>query len=338
MACRMLRSVAEVLVASCDVVQFVQAAILRGTRTRVSATHLGHQRGQPGCGRVARWLAIIAVLCNPIVGRAELKIVGVTSAVTFEAGLPNWGGIASIFLTGAEVRGIVLAESAPLPLNLAGASVMIGGVYAPIYGVAAGDGYQQINVQVPYEARFDALMPNGIYGGEVVVEQNGQRDSARAYRRSWLESEFFPLPGTFYGILQHGGSYALITRDSPARPGETVIIYMAGLPQTDPAVPTGSPAPFKPLAVLRDREVTYANDYYWLTVGDQKVKPLFIGQTPGAVGLYQVNFVVPDSLPDGDSDIVFYSAHCWRWHGTPCYPGTIDTSYHSNGVFVPVRR
>ena len=56
------------------------------------------------------------------------------------------GGIGTLF--GAELAPFAeAATSAPLPLTLAGVSVTVGGIAAPLYYVSPG----QINYQVPFE-------------------------------------------------------------------------------------------------------------------------------------------------------------------------------------------
>jgi len=93
-----------------------------------------------------------------------------------------------------------------------------------------------------------------------------------------------------------------VTAGSPARGGEEVVAYAVGLGLTTPAVPTGQPAAtatpayetfvldfnFRPNALAtRPMQPTLL----WLPPG--VYFPLYSGLTPGFVGLYQINFVVP---------------------------------------------
>ncbi len=103
------------------------------------------------------------------------------------------------------MQGIILAETSPLPFELAGVKVRVGGAPAPIFGIAEGPGYQQINIQIPQEAQFGSPGPLGTYPDvSVEVEQGG-----RMFRFSMLSlftspGEFFLWPpGTNFGIFQH---------------------------------------------------------------------------------------------------------------------------------------
>ncbi len=91
-------------------------------------------------------------------------------------------------------------------------------------------------------------------------------------------------------IAQHATDFSLVLPASPAKPGETLIIYLAGLGAAANQPASGSPAPAPPT----DPKIPAT-----LTLNGSVVQPSFIGLTPGTVGLYQINFVVPDGTPDG---------------------------------------
>jgi uncharacterized protein (TIGR03437 family) len=82
----------------------------------------------------------------------------------------------------------------------------------------------------------------------------------------------------------------------PARPGDRITTYGVGFGETNPATPPGT-------------IVSSLNSIPGLTVriGNADLPPSSInyaGLTPGFVGLYQFNLVVPD-LPDGDYPVEF---------------------------------
>jgi hypothetical protein len=109
----------------------------------------------------------------------------------------------------------------------------------------------------------------------------------------------------------------LVTASSPAKPGETVVIYAFGLGQTTPAVKTGEPTP-TPAPVLGPsmrffiRTVGLVFDYCVNAgplrpyVNPTTMRPIglatpeFVGLTPGQVGLYQINVKLPDTFPPVD--------------------------------------
>lgn len=279
--------------------------------------------------------------------RAEIRNVVVTSGASFEPGLPPRGSIAAVFCTGLEdIDGVVSAATQPLPTELAGVRVRVGGAAAPLFAVASVGAYQQINFQVPWEAVFNDLEQNA----EVVVEQKGNQATVQpllrlATRRQWIgqgtPGDFFRLPGTNYGVFQHAADYALVTPENPASAGETIIAYLSGMPGTTPGVPTGQPAPFQPLAIVpRGAFPQGTFDDYWLLIAKPPVDAnpvpqksaeiLFIGLSPGSVGVYQINFVLPKPLDPGLKTVTLERTFCIL-----CPSFTVDS--RSSPVLIPVR-
>jgi uncharacterized protein (TIGR03437 family) len=91
---------------------------------------------------------------------------------------------------------------------------------------------------------------------------------------------------------------SLVSASSPARPGEEIIAYAVGLGQTTPPSITGR------LVTASARTATeFVLDFNYRpnalaakppAVGTPGVShPTYSGTTPGSVGLYQVNFIVP---------------------------------------------
>lgn len=177
----------------------------------------------------------------------------------------------------------VSAPSLPLPAALSGTSVLIGGVAVPLYFVSP----TQVNAQIPFE-----LVPGRQY--QVAVNVNGAvstPDTIQAIATS-------PGLAVFNGILiaQHADA-SLVTKASPANPGEILVAYAVGLGATDNAVITGAASPLNPLARAQITPV--------MTLGGKPVLILYSGLTPGLAGLYQVNFQVPADAANGDLAVVF---------------------------------
>jgi len=80
---------------------------------------------------------------------------------------------------------------------------------------------------------------------------------------------------------------------NPARPGDVIVIYCAGLGEVSPPVPAGAAAPATPLSLVTAKVS--------LVIGGREARVLFAGLAPGYAGLYQVNAIVPEDAPPGDA-------------------------------------
>jgi uncharacterized protein (TIGR03437 family) len=287
-------------------------------------------------------LLLACGICSAV--NAQIGNVVVTSGASFESGLPSKGSIASVFCTGlVGVQGVVQATTLPLPTQLAGVRVRVGGALAPLFAVAALAGYQQINIQVPQEAAF------GDQDAEVAVEQDAQRAVVRVPLRLSSPGDFFRWPGTNFGIFQHGADYSLVTPENPARPGEAIIAYLTGLRGTTPTVPTGQASPFDPLAVVPQTFLGtgpgFYEDYCYLRMGGDLAAtasdayPFFLGLTPGSVGVYQLNVFIPKTEAGANKQIMLVRHLCFPAppFGSCSSPWGPHRYYYSSPVLIPVQ-
>jgi uncharacterized protein (TIGR03437 family) len=119
-------------------------------------------------------------------------------------------------------------------------SVTINGVNAPVYVVTA----TQISALVPYTLDPTATF---IFIANIQVTSNNQTSNT--------VTEYLGLtsPGVFTtnqnglgnGAILHA-DFTAVTETSPAKPGETVLVYLTGLGAVSPAVTTGAAAPNQP--------------------------------------------------------------------------------------------
>lgn len=234
---------------------------------------------------------------------AAIEIVWVTQSADFQPGLAQPGSLSSIFTTGLQGQpGIIAATKYPLSNKLSGVNVLIDSLPAPILAIGFFDGWQQINVQVPWEAAF-ANVPQQT----VTVAQNGiQAQTSYTGTNSAQLSVFFS-DANGYGIVQHASDYSLVTPQNPAHPGETLTAYAENLGPVDNQPATGEPSPFDPLAgsytpetagcLVRIPQLTFNP-----TSSPQSYSApySYSVMTPGLVGVYQLNFALPSSMPSGD--------------------------------------
>ncbi len=98
--------------------------------------------------------------------------------------------------------------------------------------------------------------------------------------------------GTGDGAITHA-SGTLVSKSSPAKPGETVTIYAAGLGLVTPQPADGAGASSTTLSAV--------NAAVTVTIGGQAVTLVYAGLAPGFPGLYQLNVTIPATLSGSGS-------------------------------------
>lgn len=185
--------------------------------------------------------------------------------------------------------GLHQASSVPLPTTLNGVTVDVqaGGQTsaAPLAFVSPG----QINCQLPYEATSQVQIRVRNAAGTSAWVPIAVANSAPRFL-TWSQTGAGPVAAT-------SSSYRILDAKNPAQAGDYIVVYMIGLGQTTPAAATGKAAPdgvSGPLETIGNVTVTIAG---------QTVNAAFAGLSPGSVGLYQVNFQVPNNVVAGDYPI-----------------------------------
>ncbi len=102
------------------------------------------------------------------------------------------------------------------------------------------------------------------------------------------------------GPVVFHSDHSLVTAASPARAGETLIVYAKGLGLTTPSVNPGDPFPSEPLAVAISPVEVFVNG---------KPSPAInqIG-VPGTTETYRVDFRVPDDMASGAASVQISAA------------------------------
>jgi uncharacterized protein (TIGR03437 family) len=221
---------------------------------------------------------------------------GIVNGASFDAAKPGRiapGALISIFGTGlATQSGVQVAQTLPVPTQLGGTQVLINGIAAPIFAVAGNPTSDQINAQVPFEIA-------GATTGSLVVRVTGQPDSAPAPVTIVPASPAIftvSADGQGPGVIQHGANFTPVNSASPAKPGEAVVIYCAGLGVTSPPTADGdhgsTTEPFN-----RTVETPV------VTIGGKVGQVLFSGVAPCCAALYQINVLVPADAPAGNQPV-----------------------------------
>jgi uncharacterized protein (TIGR03437 family) len=156
--------------------------------------------------------------------------------------------------------------------------VYFAGQPAPLLYVSAS----QINFLIPINHTAGTakvrVVREGITGPEVPVTL---LDAAPA---------LFDYQG--FAVAQKWPEYSLIQPDSPARPGDVVILYATGLgnTQNDPTTPDEIPQFPAKMRNFADLKV------YLDSIQVDPAKVLWAGFSPGNAGLYQVNLQLPEGI------------------------------------------
>jgi uncharacterized protein (TIGR03437 family) len=177
------------------------------------------------------------------------------------------------------------------PTSIDGVQVTIGGQSAFVDYVSPG----QVNAQLPSnigQGSFQLTVASaGVTSAPVNVTVN-------ATQPGLLAPPPFKIGANQYVVAQAlDGTYILPagsiagTNSRPARPGETIVIYGIGFGAVTPAMPAGQ-------IVSGSNQLTAPLQFRF---GSSPAQLSYAGLTPGYVGLYQFNIVVPAVA---DSDLV----------------------------------
>ena len=208
--------------------------------------------------------------------RPAIAAGGVVNGASFAAGPVAPGALISLF--GSNLApSLQQAATVPLPRKLGGIRVSSAGRPWPLVFVSPN----QINAQVPYD-----VPPGPI----AVTVSTAAGDSA---------AETITIAPAAPGIFLRDGRRAIAQNqdfrlNDPATPesrGRVLTVYLTGQGPLDGPIEAGEPAPTTTL--LRARATPAA------TLGGRPARVLFLGLSPGFVGLAQANIEIPADAPTG---------------------------------------
>ena len=232
------------------------------------------------------WFCLLLV--NPGGLYAQAPVVfegGVVNGASFRPSNAQGGEVAQgsiISISGSNLAAANAgAVKPPLPNNLVGTSVRLGGQAAPLFFVSGG----QINAQVPWGAATGTVeltveTPQGTSAplNVSIVDTAPGLFSQAANGRG---------PGAVLNFVSQGNT-PINTAASTIPPDGIVSIFGTGLgPVTEPpgagAAGAGQPTTTTPV----------------VTIGGRQAVVEFSGLAPFFVGLYQINARVPPDTPEG---------------------------------------
>ncbi len=244
------------------------------------------------CPRLLVFLAAAALLApeTAVLAARSPKIAsgGVRNAADYSANIAP-GSMIAIFGTDLAPSTAV-ASSVPLPIELNGVQVDVydGTIKrrAAVLFVSAN----QVNAQIPFDLSHSTI--------QVSVRRSGDSSNRVSVNLGRNSPAFYTWSGDGKGHAAaiHAADWKIVNRESPADPGEWVILYATGLgPVTHPpsvGLPGGDGGSLGP--------VNWVKDEVRVTVGGVAAPQAAAVLAPGFVGLYQINVQLPPSLPAGD--------------------------------------
>jgi uncharacterized protein (TIGR03437 family) len=190
-----------------------------------------------------------------------------------------------------------------MPTQLDEVSVTVNGKSAYVYYISP----TQVNILTPPDAMSGPV--------QVVLTNNGVVSAAYTAPAQTISPSFFVFPGGYVAAEHANGSLlgpvTLYPNSStPAKPGETVVLYANGFGPTSTPLVNGSPMQsgrLSPLPVVKIGGITATVTFAGLNI------------TPGE---FQLNVIVPPALADGDQPVTA------TYNGVTTHAGSLIAIQH----------
>jgi uncharacterized protein (TIGR03437 family) len=191
------------------------------------------------------------------------------------------GGL--VIVWGSQLSPVNVATSEiPVPTALADSCLTVNGVPVPMLFASP----RQINAELPLEVVGNATMVLHTPGGTSNNLDFTVLPTAPSVFRSGAAG-----PQTGIATVVRAKNNQLVTASNPIHRGEAIVIYATGLGRTSPSLDNGAAAQSKPLPVAVVQPI--------VTLGGLSLPIYYAGLTPGEVGVYQINALVPRAVPAG---------------------------------------
>jgi uncharacterized protein (TIGR03437 family) len=189
-----------------------------------------------------------------------------------------------------------------MPTQLDGVGATVNGKSAYVYFISP----TQVNILTPPDALSGPV--------QVVLTNGGAVSAAYTAQTQKISPSFFVFPGGYVAATHaNGGLLApatLYPNSTPAKPGETVVLYANGFGTTSVPIVSGS-----------DDQSGNLSPLPAIQIGGVSAMVTFAGLniTPGE---FQFNVMVPASLADGDQPVTA------TYDGVTTHAGTLLTVQH----------
>jgi minor extracellular serine protease Vpr len=217
-------------------------------------------------------------------GRLQPTIAasGVVNAATFTSGAAVAPGSYVAIFGSALAEGTQVANTPYLPvaINRTSVSFDTAAQSAPghLHFVTPG----QVNVQVPWEMQ-------GQSSAQMKVSLQDSSGALYTVPLAAFSPGMFEIAvGNATFAAARDENFNTITPTNPANVGRFIQLYCNGLGAVMNQPASGDPSPSGPLSTTLTTPT--------VTIGGQNAQVLFSGLTPTAVGLYQLNVVVPNGV------------------------------------------
>jgi len=256
------------------------------------------------------YLRILA-LCFLIYNSANLPAQSplISAAGIVNAASQDRGG----FITAGEIVSIFGKNLAPetksadtpnLPYSLAGSSVLVNGLAAPLFYVSPG----QINFQVP--SLFTTSGPAPPANKLVVISSLGSSIPITIPAVGDILGIFTQdSSGCGLGSIQNvaaDSSVSLNSQTASAAPGDFITLYGTGIGAVYDPPPDGMPASDSPLPRYNGTpSVQFGLPGFSRAIGSST----YAGRAPGLIGVDQVNVQIPQDAPEGCDVPLSMTAH-----------------------------
>jgi uncharacterized protein (TIGR03437 family) len=227
-------------------------------------------------------------------------------------------GLATAVASGLApgLNGLVLQSNSfgPWGTTLAGDTVTVGNVAAPISSVGTVNGAEQVSFQIPCEVAVGSSVPVtiGVSGGSATANITLTAAGPGIFETVMSDKVLRAV------ALRPDGSY--VSLQNPARRGETIRVLTTGLGPTTPTVSTGAlPVPGSDALVAGQVIVG---------VNNAGARVITARLSPNLIGVYEVAFQVPTDAATGNDVVLSVAVNA---------PNDNGQTRFSNGSKLPIQ-